>query len=623
MDRRHRDRRVTAFALAVLVMVLVLLGQMAQLQIGEHAAFVAAANANAIRGLPLPAPRGLIVDDRGRILAGDRPAFAATYFDYGRLPPPAEARTLRRLVGIPIAQWRAAMQAIRTDPSQPAVLRADLPPAVITRVAENLARLPGVSLLPLAARYYPMGSVTSAMIGYATPGGSTAGLEAEYNRQLTGVPGQEEVEVNVAGQPVATLRTVPPRRGDTLVLSVDAHLQEIAYRALVADIRYERRVFHQPARAGSLLVMDVHTGAILAMVSYPSYDPYLFVNGMTQAQYDQLIHPPPGAAPPLLNYATQVQLPPGSTFKMAAAVAGLESHTITPSTEIYGYAVYPYPPYPHNWTYPVSTGWNDLVKAIAQSCDSYFYEVGRRTGIDALMRWARALGFGRPTGVDLPSEDPGFLPSRAYYVKTYGFFTPALDFSLAIGQGAIEATPIQLLQYVGALANDGIGYRPHLVSRIESPDGRVVWRYRPQRTIDVHLPAADWQAIHAGMHGATLPTSPYDTAGAAFAGFPLAVAGKTGTAQVPGFRSTYDTYFVSFAPLDHPQIAVVAFIDRGEEGANAAPAVRDVYDAYFHLLDPQNPLPVPGLPGVGAGKSGAAKSAGGPAAGSATSGRTG
>lgn len=605
MDRRHRDRRTTAFAIAVLVIVLALLGQMAQLQIRDHATFLAAANANAIRGLPLPAPRGLIVDARGRILAGDRPAFAATYFDYGQPPPAAEAVTLRHLVGVPIGAWRAAMTQIQQSPSTPAILRANLPPAVVTRVAEDLPHLPGVSLLPLAARYYPLGTIGSPLLGYATPSGSTAGLESQYNRQLTGTPGQEEVEVNVAGQPVATLRTKPPKRGDTVQLSVHMGLERIAYNALVATMRQERAVYHQPADAGSLIVMNVHTGEILAMVSYPSYNPYLFVNGMTQAQYNALANPAPGAAPALLNYATQVQLPPGSAYKMATAVAGFKTHTITPTTEFYGYAVFPYPPYPHNWTYPVSTGWNNITKAIAQSCDTYFYEVGRLTGITAMMHWASALGFGRPTGIDLPGEASGFLPSRAYYIKQTGFFTPALDYSLAIGQGAIETTPLQLAQYVAAVANDGVGYAPHLVHAILSPTGKTIWTYKPRQVIDVHLPAADWAAIHAGMNGTTSPASVFDTAYAAFTNFPMAVGGKTGTAQVPGATGTYDTYFVSFAPLKNPQIAAVVFIRHGEEGANSAPAIRDVYDYYFHLLDPSNPLPIPGLPGVAGPKTAA------------------
>ncbi len=603
MDRRRRDRRVTTFALVVLMVVVVLLGQMAQLQIGEHSSFLAAADANAIRGLPLPAPRGLIVDSKGRVLAGDRPAFAATYFDYGQQPPAAEAATLRHLVGIPIASWRAAMTAITQDPSQPAILRANLPPAVVTRVAENLTHLPGVSLLPLAARYYPLGSTLAATLGYVTPDGQATGLEAQYSKQLTGTPGQEEVEVNVAGQPVATLSTRPPQRGDTLVLSIDENLQEIAQRALLAAMQREQTLFHQPANAGSLIVMNVHTGAILALASYPSYNPMEFVNGITQSQYQALINPAPTAAPRLINYATQVQLPPGSAFKMAIGVSALESHTITPQTEFYGYAVFPYPPYPHNWTYPASTGWNDLTKAIAQSCDTYFYEVGKITGITKMMHWASALGFGRPTGIDLPGEYTGFLPSKAYYVKVNGgYYPPGINYSLAIGQGAVEVTPMQLAQYTGALANDGVGYQPRLVWEIKTAAGKVVKRYRPKRAIDVKLPAADWAAIHAGMNGVTLPTSPYDTAGSEFAGFPMAVGGKTGTAQVPGTTHSYDTYFVSFAPLNNPQIVAVVFVHRGQEGATASPAIRDVYDYYFHLKDPTNPMPIPGLPGVGPAK---------------------
>jgi penicillin-binding protein 2 len=599
MDRRRRDRRITTFAMVVLVVVVLLLGQMAQLQIGDHSTFLQAADANTIRGLPLPAPRGLIVDDKGRVLAGNRPAFAATYFDYGKEPPPAEAATLRHILGVGSAAWSAAMAAIRSNPSEPAILRSDLPAVTVTRIAQDLAHLPGISLLPLAERYYPYGSEMAAMLGYVTPDGTTAGLEAEYNKDLTGTAGEEEVEVNVAGQPVATLSTRAPKRGDTLVLSVDANLQTIAQRALMKVIQQERTEFHKPAQAGSLLIMNVHTGAILAMVSYPSYDPEEFVQGISESEYDALINPPAGGAPPLLNYATQVQLPPGSTFKMAVGISALEVHTITPKTEFYGYAVFPDPPYPRNWTYPASTGWNDLEKAIAQSCDTYFYEVGKLTGITTMMHWARELGFGKPTGVDLPSEDAGFLPSVAYYTKLYGgYYAPGLNYSLAIGQGAIEATPIQLLQYVGALANDGVGYAPHLVSEVKSPTGKVLSRYKPKKVIDVKLPAADWAAIRQGMNGTTQPTSPYDTAASQFVGFPIQIAAKTGTAQVPGTTSTYDTYFVSFAPLNNPQIAAVAFVEAGEEGADASPAIRDVFDAYFHLKDPNNPMPVPGLPGV-------------------------
>ncbi len=607
MDRRKKEWRVTAYALGMLAAVLVLLGELFNLQIGQHNSFLAAADANSVRGLPLPAPRGLIVASGGQLLAGNRPSFAATYFDFGGVPPQREAGRLESMLGLTGSEMTAVDHSILTAPAQPAILKANLTPAEVTQVDENLPKLPGVSVLPLAARYYPQGTLTSAMVGYVTSAGGTAGLEAQYSRYLTGTPGMEEVEVNAAGQPVKTLSTVPPKRGDTLVLGINYHLQKIAYESLMATIANLRRTFHQPARAGSVLVMNVHTGQILALVSYPSFNPYLFVNGMTQSQYNALVNPPAGGAPPLINYATQVQLPPGSAFKMAIAVAAMKAHKITPQTRFYGYAVFPYPPYPRNWTYPYSTGWNTVSKAISESTDTFFYEVGKITGITTMMHWARRLGFGRPTGIDLPYEYTGFLPSLSWYQKVYKYFAPAINYSLAIGQGATEVTPVQLLQYTAAIANDGVGYRPHLAEKILSPSGKVIWRYRPVRSIDVHLPQADWNAIHQGMHGVTLPTSPWDTAEQEFLNFPMAVAGKTGTAQIPNSKNTYDTWFVSFAPLKNPQIAVTVFVDHGEEGANTAYVARDIYDAYFHLKDPTNPMPVPGLPGYRASGVGASK----------------
>lgn len=597
VDRRKKEWRVTGYALGVLAAVLVLLGELFNLQIGQHDSFLAAADANAVRGLSLPAPRGLIEASGGQLLAGNRPSFAATYFDFGSVPDAAEAQKLESMLGVTASEMATVDHSILTTPAQPAIVSANLSPAQVTQVDENLPHLPGVSVLPLAARYYPLGTLTSAMIGYVTPAGGTAGLEQEYNKYLTGTPGLEEVEVNAAGQPVKTLSTVAPKRGNTLVLGINYKLQNVAQESLMATIANLKRTFHQPARAGSVLVMNIHTGQILALVSYPSYNPYLFVNGMTQAQYNSLVNPPAGGAPPLIDYATQVQLPPGSSFKMAVAVAAMEAHKITPKTEFYGYAVFPDPPYPHNWTYPYSTGWNDVSKAIAESTDTFFYQVGKITGITTMMHWAAKLGFGKPTGIDLPYEYTGFLPSLHWYDSVYKYFAPAVNFSLAIGQGATEVTPVQLVQYTAAIANDGVGYRPHLAEKILNAAGKTVWRYKPVQTIHVHLPQADWNAIHQGMHGVTLPTSPWDTAEQEFLNFPMAVAGKTGTAQIPGSTSTYDTWFVSYAPLKNPQIAVVVFVDHGEEGANTAYVARDVYDAYFHIKDPTNPMPVPGLPG--------------------------
>jgi penicillin-binding protein 2 len=597
LDRRHRDRRVTFYALFLLLAVLVMGGQLAQLQIRDHAAFAAQAAQNTIRGLSLPAPRGEIVSSDGVLLASNRPSFAATYFKFGELPSSAERAKLEQVLEMGSGALSQALKPVPQNPSNPVVLKSNLNAVEVSRLAQSLPDLPGVSLVPLAVRQYPMGSVAAPFIGYVTPAGTATGLEQEYNRYLQGTPGAEDVEVNVAGQPVKQLKTRPPVPGDTLHLSINAGLQNIASRALSADIALIRKNFGVPADAGGVVVMNVHTGQILAMVSYPSYNPNEFARGITAAQYAKYANANP---PALLNWITQAMDPPGSDFKMVIAVAALETHKITPQSEFYGYAVYPYPPYPHNWTYPYSTGWNDLEMAIAQSCDSYFYAVGHLTGFDAMMYWAKKLGFGAPTGLDLPNEYSPTLPTKQNYP---GGFYPAIDYSLAIGQGAIDVTPLQLVDYVALLANRGKLLVPHLVNEITSPSGRVVKRFAPRVRDTVHLSAADWNAIQAGMHYVTVPGnapggSYDDTAGPQFAGFPLAVAGKTGTAQTTGYTNAYDTYFVSFAPYKNPQIAVVAFVHAGEEGADTAYAVRDIYDYYFHLNDPTNPMPIAGLPGV-------------------------
>jgi penicillin-binding protein 2 len=325
------------------------------------------------------------------------------------------------------------------------------------------------------------------------------------------------------------------------------------------------------------------------MDSYPAYNPNWFAQGITPQELASLESNPES---PFLNRATQIQEPPGSTFKMVTALAGLMSGAITLQTEIPGYPVYWYPPYPHNWV-PVWTGYNDVVKALAQSDDVFFYETGRRTGIDTIAKWAHLLGFGAPTGVDLPGEAPGLIPTKAYYEKQDGgAFYPALTYYVAIGQGAVQVTLIQLARYVAAVANDGKVWKPYLVERIIAPNGHVVKTFKPTLVRQLKVPKAFWTAIHTGMHGATIPGSipgPGGTAGFEFVNFPFAVAGKTGTAQLANRQPI--TYFVSFAPYKNPEIAVVATINSGGEGANVAPVAREIYDYYFHIHDPNPPFP--------------------------------
>jgi penicillin-binding protein 2 len=329
------------------------------------------------------------------------------------------------------------------------------------------------------------------------------------------------------------------------------------------------------------------------MVSEPSYNPNAFAQGISTAAYQALAQNP---GLPFLNRAVQTAAPPGSVFKMVTAMAGLTSGKITPTSTINCLPRYWRPPYPYNWLRRTSTGPNTLTQAIAQSCDTYFYAVGHRVGIDAIAAWAHKFGFGHPTGVDLPGEVSGVVPTVAYYEKQYGSLYPGLAYSVAIGQGADEVTLMQLAQYIGALATDGTMVKPYLVQQIKSPSGQVLFNAKPQIVSHISAPTAYWNVIRQGMIDVTKPgpiPGPGGTAGAAFVNFPIQVAAKTGTAQLPnGVNGSqgYMTFFISYAPANNPQIAVVSTMQTVSMVAGGMIA-RAIYDAYFHLNDPNPPFP--------------------------------
>ena len=606
MQPQVREKRLVFLAILSVLLLGLLVARMGYLEFVQGTSLRSLGVALRVRVMPIEAPRGLILSSDGKRLATNKPSFSAEFFDLGE---PLPAKELARLAAI----LKLTPQAIKTilndykgQPYIPVTIKTDLTPQQITQIDEQRPDLPGVFVQAQPLRVYPLGDVAAHVVGYVQ--GITAqelkswkdprlnqnsivgqsGLEYEYQKYLQGTDGGEEVEVDSFNKPVKVLGTKAPVPGDNLHTTISAALQKEAARALVDDIAWQQQVLKQPARSGAVIVMNVHTGAVLAMDSYPSFNPNWFAQGMTTAQAKQVFDP---TTDPLLNRAIDAIQPPGSTFKMATAVAALLSGAITPTTLIQGLPRYWYPPYPWNWI-KVYTGWNDLSQAIGQSNDIFFYETGRRTGIDTIAHWASDLGFGKPTGIDLPGEASGLMPTKSLYEKQNGgAWYPGLVYSVAIGQGEDLATLIQLADYVGALAQDGVRYQPYLVQSITTPKGRTVYEHRPVVTSRVTLSAADWQAIHSGMNWATRPGSipgSGGTAGPFFQGFPMQVAGKTGTAQVAGQPSI--TWFVSYAPYNNPQIAVAVQVAGGVEGAYAAPVARDLYDFYFHLKDPGNIL---------------------------------
>jgi penicillin-binding protein 2 len=532
------------------------------------------------------------------------------------------------------------------QPYAPAILRSGLTPAQYTALAQNLANLPGVNVEAQPVRVYPGipgdadpgPDLAANVLGYvqagAVPGEvrGAAGIEQTFNTLnpklhvdapgLAGRDGQELVEIDTAGHPVKEVALRQPVPGDNVVLTLNAGLQAEAQRALEAQlVALRTRSFageggpYPNAYWGAAVAIDVRTGAILALASVPTFNP----NAFAQAA----IAPPGSAAAqafarqyaawqadtrgaPFWDHAIQDTFPPGSTFKPITAIAALESGVVTPSTHLpcpaslqVGNAVL------HNWI-PFFGGNLDLEEAIGRSCDTWFYRVGAETGIAAIDRVAQEFGLGEPTGLwELPGEAAGVLSSPAVYSELYGLpWTQALTMQTAIGQGLNEFTVLQVADYIAAVANGGTLYQPYLVSEVtDGRTGKVVWKQQPVVRRRIPMPPGVDQAVIQAMASVTQWNPSWSADGVdsdggtgywafydfqqetqQYLGHAIPVAGKTGTAQTATSGVQPNAWWVSFAPADNPQIAIVVETDQSNEGfVGGAPVAREMFDYYFGL----------------------------------------
>jgi penicillin-binding protein 2 len=383
------------------------------------------------------------------------------------------------------------------------------------------------------------------------------------------------------------LREIPERPGNSLVMTLDLDLQRTAEEA-IGD------------RAGAIVAIDPNTGYILAMASHPSFDPNSFAGGITPAVWRALTTDPDH---PLSNRVIQGVYPPGSTFKIVDSIAGLSERTLTPKTA-YGCAggIY-YGGREYRCWRKQGHGSISLHRAIVESCDVFFYNVGQHLGIDRLAVWAHALGLGKKTGIDLDNERSGVVPSSQWKMQRFGErWYPAETLSAAIGQGYVAATPLQLADMAAAVANGGILYKPQFVKEIDALDGSPVKEFPPVIQNEVRIDPEILDLVRSGMAGVV--NQPDGTAHGAMM-TNVVVAGKTGTAQVvkeaQGERTKENAlpsqyrdhgWFIAFAPLDHPRIAVACIIEHaGHGGSTAAPAVKTVLQKYFEMNPPQGGAP--------------------------------
>ncbi len=590
---RVRDILLRRAIFAGVVCFFVLAGVVARvvwLQVSAHEHFTELAEKNRTRSEPIPPTRGLIYDRNGVVLADNTPSFQVELVPEQVKDMEAVLAELRPILGLDeddIERFRKAVKSGRAFDSIP--LKFNLTEEEIAKLAVARPRLPGVEVQARMTRIYPRAGLTAHAVGYvgrisekelesidreAYAGTShigKTGLERFYEDRLHGRVGVRKLEVDAHGRSLRVLEEVPAVAGEDVHLSLDVRLQAVAEKALGDYL-------------GAIVAIDPRNGEVLAFVSKPTFDPNLFVNGIRSKDYRALMDNPDR---PLFNRALTAAYPPGSTVKPVMGLAGLQYGLITPEWRMFAGPHYQLPNDDHryrDWR-KGGHGWVDLDRAIAQSCDVYFYDLAYRMGIDRLNEFATDFGLGRVTGIDLPGEASGLVPSKEWKrrVKKQAWF-PGETLIAGIGQGYMLSTPLQLAQMTATLAQRGQAFRPHLSRDVQ-----------PQALPPIKLARdAWWNSALAGM--LHVVHADYGTAHKYIGkNAPYLLAGKSGTAQVFTVKQN-ETYnaknlskklhdhavFVAFAPYESPRIAVAAFVEHGSSGSGvAAPMVRKVMDAWL------------------------------------------
>lgn len=614
MEDKELLRRTGQITLVLVLIFLILIAQLANLQVLQQTYFINKADAQRFRSLPIIAPRGEVFDRNGEVIVSNRPAYTVSVH-YPYYEDEGLQQKLSEILAIPLDEIRKKVRD-KTQKERrlfdPIRLKTDLSPEVHTILVERQAELPGVTVEVQPIREYRLKDEAAQVIGYVgeisldqlqqdrwkqedyKPGdiiGKT-GLEYYYEEYLRGLDGSQQVEVDYRFRPTfRNLGQIDPEPGDNLILTLDARLQKVAEMAM--DQTLERiRTYkgssgpYPNARTGAAVVIDVRTGEVLAMVNRPGYDLNLFAVGISPDDYKRMAQDP---LKPFHNRAISGTYAPGSTFKMVGATATLEYQVITPEGTVFCNGFYDKLVIGKkcwNWR-DGGHGSVDMRRALKVSCDIYFYEMGYRLGNDRLTEYAIAYGFGQQTGVDLAGEASGTIPTREWLEKERArrkdpkYKLPGGEvLNVVIGQGVVTATPVQLATYTSAVANGGTLYRPHLVKRIVSPEGEVVKEFAPEVRGTVAVTPENLKVVREGMLEVTRPGG---TSAWTFYDFPIPVAAKTGTAQRTG--QEYDNgLYVAYAPYDNPEIAIAIVVEQGGSGSLASPIAKAVFAEYFGIL---------------------------------------
>ena len=591
---RARARRLH---LIFIVAFLGLITRLIFLQIIEGERYTYLSENNRIRIKRIPGTRGMIVDRQGQLLVDSRPSFDLLFIPEDAEDPEQTLRVLAHYLGHDENEMAAMIEANKQRPAfEEVVLGKDVDWPTVVAVESHQLDLPGVTLRARPRRNYVDGVMGAHVLGYLGEIGPAQlktlkdegyvlgdeighyGLERRWEEVLRGQSGGQQVEVDALGRRVRVLHEVTDVPGYTVHLTLDRELQQTAFEAL-------------QGREGTIVALDVHTGAILAMVSTPAFDPNVFARGIKADEWRALIK---DQQRPLSNRATQGQYPPGSTFKIIMSIAGLEEGVIDPNTRISDPGFYYFGNRAFRDWKKEGHGSVDLHRAIVESCDVYFYQLGPRLGVDRISKWAHAFGLGEKTGIALDDERSGTIPDTEWKRKRFRQpWYPGETVSVAIGQGYVTVTPLQLVNMMATVANGGTLFRPRIVHKVESVNTGVVREYGPEIIRKVNVKPSTLEQVREAL--ADVVRTPPGTGGAARSNI-VQIAGKTGTAQVVEMKGGYvkseqlaylnrdHAWFVSYAPVDNPQIAVVVMIEHGGHGGSAAaPAAKKLIEKYIEL----------------------------------------
>ncbi|MBI3802358.1 MAG: penicillin-binding protein 2 [Nitrospirae bacterium] len=589
------------------------------LQIVKGKFYLEMSENNRMRVVETPPPRGLIYDRNGNLLVNNVPSFNL-YVVLGDMPNQSHVLPrLATLIGMSEEELKRRVTIKKEDPFFPIKIKDDLTMREVAVVEGHGLDLPGVKIEAEFKRNAIYGTLAAHLLGYVgeisqvqmeshnySEIGRGAiigqyGIEQTFDSIIRGTPGQKGIEVDALGHEIRVLKVKEPMRGDDIFLSLDLNLQKVSEEAL-------------GLQSGAIVAMDPKNGDILAMVSHPAFNPNLLSQGASSRAWDALLK---DEGRPLTNRIIHGQYPPGSTFKIVMSAALLETKEVTPANRIECRGFLPFGNRHFKDWKKGGHGSVDLYRAMVESCDVYYYEMGNRLGIDTIARFSHLFGLGQPTGVELSSEKGGLIPSTDWkrQVRKEPWY-PGETLSVSIGQGYVTVTPLQQAMMISTVASSGVLHQPKLLRKIRDQETGSVQEVPTPEGKRIPVSAETFRVIQNALAGVV--SEPHGTAYGSRSKF-VSMGGKTGTAQVIGMKGGVHgklpdkfndhAWFVAFAPVEDPKIAVVVLVENGGHGGSAAaPLARKVIEGYLNVVPPgtspdsitvKSPAPVPSIPDEG------------------------